>query len=116
MPSERPAQRIRDILAAIARIRSYIADIGGVDALMRNEYVHRDGVERQLLIVSEAASKLRGQVDALEPNINWGGVRGIGDQIRHNYDGINDDIIRQVLLTDLDELAVACERLCLKFS
>jgi hypothetical protein len=47
LPSERPVQRIRDILGAIARIRSYIADIGGVDALMRNEYVHRDGVERQ---------------------------------------------------------------------
>jgi uncharacterized protein with HEPN domain len=107
LPSERPVQRIRDILGAIARIRSYIADIGGVDALMRNEYLHRDGVERQLLIVSEAAAKLRGQVEALEPGINWGGVRGIGNHIWHNYDGVNDDIIRQVLVTDLDGLAAA---------
>ncbi len=90
MPSDQPGQRIQDILGAIARIRSYVVDIGGVDALIRNEYLHRDAVERQLLIVSEAASKLRGQVEALEPNINWGGIRGMGNFIRHNYDGVND--------------------------
>ena len=49
-----------DILAAIARIEAYIADVVGFEALMRDRYLHRDGVERQLLIVSEAARKLRG--------------------------------------------------------
>ena len=114
MPSDQPRQRIQDILGAVARIRSYVVDIGGVDALIRNEYLHRDAVERQLLIVSEAASKLRGQVESLEPSINWGGIRGMGNFIRHNYDGVNDDIIRQVLSADLDRLAAACERLLAK--
>jgi uncharacterized protein with HEPN domain len=68
------------------------------------------------LIVSEAAATLRGQIETLEPGIKWAGVRGIGNLIRHNYDGINDDLIRQVSLTDLDDLAAAGERLSRKFS
>lgn len=116
MPSEQPGRRLRDIRAAIARIRSYVADTGGVDALIRDEYVHRDGVERQLLIVSEAASKLRGQVDTLEPSIDWVAIRAIGNFIRHNYDDVNDDVIRRVLSAELDRLDAACERLLLKFS
>lgn len=53
MPSEQPVRRVQDILNAIIRVRSYVADVGGVDALMRDQYVHRDAVERQLLIVAE---------------------------------------------------------------
>lgn len=116
MPSKQPGQRLDDIRAAIARIRSYVADIGGIDALMRDEYLHRDAVERQLLIVSEAATKLRGQVDALEPEIDWIAVRGIGNVLRHNYDGVNDEVIRAVLSTELDRLDAACQRMAPKFS
>lgn len=111
MPSENPGKRVGDILRAIARIDSYVTDIGGIDALMRDEYVHRDAVERQLLILSEAATKLRGQVDDLEPTMDWHAVRGIGNFIRHNYDGIEDDIIRRVLTAELQPLAEACRRL-----
>jgi uncharacterized protein with HEPN domain len=102
---------VRDILGAIARIESYVADVGGVDALIKDEYVHRDAVERQRLIVSEAAAKLRGQVEALEPAIDWDAIRGIGNFIRHNYDGVDDEIIRRVLSAELHALAEACERL-----
>lgn len=64
-----------------------------------------------MLIVSESAAKLRGQVDILEPGIDWDAIRGVGNFIRHNYDGVDDDIIRQVLLDELHDLAAACERL-----
>ncbi|MDQ2859816.1 MAG: DUF86 domain-containing protein [Pseudomonadota bacterium] len=88
-----------------------MADVGGLDALMRDEYLHRDGVERQLLIVAEAVAKLRGQVEALEPGVDWNAIRGMGNFIRHNYDGVEDEIIRRVLTTELQPLAEACRRL-----
>ncbi len=96
---------------AIDRIRSYVADVGGVDAIVRDQYVHRDAVERQLLIVSEASSKLRGQVELIEPSIDWDAIRGMGNFLRHDYDGIDDEIVRHVLSRDLIDLAAACERL-----
>jgi uncharacterized protein with HEPN domain len=114
LPSKQPGRRVRDILGAIARIRAYVADVGGVDALVRDKYLHRDAVERQLLVVSEAATKLRGQVDALEPGVDWDAIRGIGNFIGHNYDRVDDEIVRQVLLVELDPLAEACERLLAK--
>lgn len=101
LPSNAPLKRIGDIVTAIARIGAYVDDVGGIDALIRDEYVHRDGVERQLLIVSEAVAKLRGLVEEAEPGIDWHAIRGIGNFIRHNYDGVEDDIIRRVLTSEL---------------
>jgi len=82
---------------------------------MRDEYLHRDAVERQLLILSEAATKLRGQVEDVESGIDWHTVRGIGNFIRHNYDGVQDDVIRRVLTSELQPLAEACNRLQRRF-
>ena len=115
MPSENPTKRVDDILKAIDRIQSYVADIGGIDALMRDEYLHRDAVERQLLIISEAATKLRGQVEDLESGIDWHAIRGVGNFIRHNYDGVQDEIIHRVLTSELQPLAEACRRLLHRF-
>ena len=111
MPSSDPKRRVRDILNAILRIQAYIADIGGLEAVMRDEYLHRDGVERQLLIIAEAAVKLRGQVETREPGIDWDAIRGMGNVIRHNYDGIDDAVIRHVLTAELPPLLEACGRL-----
>lgn len=115
MPSENPGKRVVDILTAIARIEAYVTEVGGLEALMRERYVHRDGVERQLLIVAEAARKLRGQVEEAEPGIDWNAIRGMGNFIRHDYDGVDDEIIRRVLSTGLRPLAEACKRLQVRF-
>lgn len=115
MPSEYPGKRVSDILNAINRIQSYVADVGGIDALIRDEYLHRDAVERQLLILAEAATKLRGQVEELESGIDWHAIRGIGNFIRHNYDGVQDEVIRRVLTSELQPLAEACRRLLQHF-
>ena len=113
--SENPGRRLADIVTAIARIDAYVADIGGLEAFMLDRYLHRDAVERQLLIVAEAARKLRGQVDDLEPGIDWNAIRGMGNFIRHDYDGVEDEIIERVIETALAPLAAACRRLQERF-
>jgi len=115
LPSKDPGKRVADILGAIERINVYVAAIGGVDALMRKDRLHRDAVERQLLILAEAATKLRGQVEELEPGIDWHAIRGIGNFIRHDYDGIETEIISRVLTTELAPLGEACLRLQARF-
>ena len=110
-PSENPGRRLADILGAIARIDAYVADIGGIKPFMQDHFLHRDAVERQLLIVAEAARKLRGQVDELEPGIDWNAIRGMGNFIRHDYDGVEDEIVERVLNEALEPLAAACRRL-----
>ncbi len=111
MPSSNPGKRVDDILTAITKIGAYVDDIGGIDALMKDEFVHRDAVERQLLIISEAATKLRGHVEDQEPEIDWNAIRGMGNFIRHSYDDVDDQIVQQVLTAELVPLKQACERL-----
>ena len=64
-----------------------------------------------MLIIAEAARKLRGQVEEAEPGIDWDAIRGMGNFIRHDYDGVDDEIIRSVISTGLPPLAEASRRL-----
>lgn len=64
-----------------------------------------------MLIVAEAATKLRGQVEQLEPEIEWSAIRGVGNFIRHNYDGLNEAVIRRILEQEITLLSAACRRL-----
>ncbi len=91
--------------------RPFVRDIGGADALTADDHLHPDALERQLLIIAEAAAKLRGQVEALEPGTYWNAIRGMGNFIRHDYDGVEDEIIERVLRDALEPLAQACHRL-----
>ncbi|MEO1310353.1 MAG: HepT-like ribonuclease domain-containing protein [Pseudomonadota bacterium] len=115
-PSSNPALRVRDILDAVDAIERYATDAGGVDALIGAPSVYRDGIERRLLIISEAATKLTGQVEALEPAIDWRAIRGMGNILRHDYDGVSDEIVRRVLTVELPVLRAACERLASRFA
>ncbi|MGH6988020.1 MAG: HepT-like ribonuclease domain-containing protein [Caulobacteraceae bacterium] len=114
MPSEQPRRRLEDILAAIGVIRNYVSEAGGLEAIAAKG-LYRDAVERQLLIIAEAASKLRGQVEALAPEIDWNAIRGMGNVIRHDYDQVDEDIVRLVVKDELAPLEAACRRVLAGF-
>ena len=78
---------------------------------MRTEDALHDAVERRLSIISEAAVKLGEEVEKLEPNIPWSSIRGLGNALRHNYDGLNDASIEKIISDHLEPLAQACERI-----
>lgn len=116
MPSSNPLRRIQDILHSIEKIEVYVSQSGSIANIVDTEDAFHDGVERRLLIISEAAVKLTGDVEPLEPNIRWDEIRGMGNQLRHNYDEISGPIIRAVLTTHLPLLKAACLRLKTHFS
>jgi uncharacterized protein with HEPN domain len=111
LPSLDPGGRLDDILRSIERIEAYVAKAGGVERLLATEDELHDGVERRLLIISEAAVKLGEFAEQREPDIPWRDIRGIGNALRHNYDGVNDQIIRAILIARLGPLADACRRM-----
>jgi uncharacterized protein with HEPN domain len=80
--------------------------------MLRNSLV-RSGVERQILVISEAANRLYG-VDPLiaprlAPDIDWAGIRGIGNFIRHKYDDLDTTILVDVITNRLRLLRMAAE-------
>ena len=93
------------------RIGDYVAKAGGVEALLMSDNELYDGVERRLMIISEAAVKLGGVAESLEPTIAWRDIRGLGNALRHAYDSVNHDVIRAVLAAHLPPLDAACGRM-----
>lgn len=101
------------MLDAIDLITTWVRDPGGVDIAIADAKT-RSAVERQLLVISEAAIRLN-HLDTsiaprIAPEIDWPGVRGMGNFIRHKYDDIDLEIIVDVVNNRLDALRAACVR------
>jgi uncharacterized protein with HEPN domain len=114
VPSERVAGWLGDIIAAVVLIETWIHEVGSVEALMADAK-SRSAAERQLLIISEAAIRLWNAgpdtQTALPPEIDWAGIRGIGNALRHRYDDLDFEIVANVLTNKLADLRDACERM-----
>jgi uncharacterized protein with HEPN domain len=112
MPSERVAKCFADIIAAVDLIKTWIDQAGGIEEAIERNVLVRNAIERQLLVISEAAIRLN-KLDpsgAYAPEIDWPGIRGIGNFIRHRYDDLDADIFVDVLGNRLDELRAAAQR------
>ena len=75
------------MLGAIGYIRE---DLSGYsfDDFLRNRVV-RQAVERNIEIVSEASRGLPDELTNTEPDIDWRGVRTIGNILRHRYGDVS---------------------------
>ena len=87
----------------------YIAEyLSGIDlATYRRERQLRSAVERELQILTEAASRLGKHAEQLCPTVDWRAIRGLGNVLRHEYDDIDDEVIWQAIHTRLPELRAA---------
>lgn len=86
LPSERPAQRIEDLIENAAAIEGYIAGLEFAE--FERDKKTRDAVERCLQRISEAASKLGDLAELLMPEQPWRNIRDLGNRLRHEYDRI----------------------------
>ena len=75
MPFKDDARRLRDILEAIRRIEQFVAGMS-FEAYEGDEKT-RSAVERQMLILSEAAKSLGPAAEQLCPGHDWKGLRGM---------------------------------------
>lgn len=107
MPSEIPARRLRDIIANIDRVQAHVRDTPQ-DAPFDDKT--RDAVERCLERISEAVKKLGLEIEEREPGIPWRSIRGLGNVLRHQYDDVDDRVIREIVERDLGVLRDACVR------
>ena len=98
--------RLTDIIEAIERIRSIVANVT-LDAF-EADWQRRWLMERGLEIVSEASRHLGAELKARHPEIPWPKVAGIGNVLRHGYERIAPDVIWKLAQIDLPVLDKAC--------
>ena len=97
--------RIAHITQAIANIRKLRAR--ATDEEIRCDPVLRAALERFFEIISEASRHIPEDLRAPHPHIPWKRIAGIGNFLRHAYDGIDIDVLLNAAGSDLDALEQA---------
>jgi uncharacterized protein with HEPN domain len=64
-------------------------------------------VQRAIEIISEASRAIPDELKKIRPEIPWSRVRGIGNVLRHEYQGLSDPIIWKVVTDELPRLKLA---------
>jgi uncharacterized protein with HEPN domain len=102
MPSDRRAQRLRDVILNCEKILRHTAGMDFDRYLADDKTI--DAVERCLARISEACYKLGPAIEPLAPEVPWRGARGIGNILRHDYDQIDHRIIWETIQRDIPAL------------
>jgi uncharacterized protein with HEPN domain len=101
--------RLEHMSEAIASIESYVAG-KDFDAYRSDRILH-DAVERNLERLSEAARYIPDELRAKHPDIPWRQIVGLGNVLRHAYEGVDDQTIWDTIETGLPPLKAAVESL-----
>ncbi|KQT58652.1 hypothetical protein ASG52_21200 [Methylobacterium sp. Leaf456] len=91
-----------DMLAALDGIAQ--ATAGKSFDEFRGDWLLKHGIERGIEIISEASRALPDPIRALQPDIPWHQVRAIGNVLRHEYHGLSDRIVWNVVVDALPRL------------
>jgi uncharacterized protein with HEPN domain len=98
--------RLRDIHAAIGRVKVYEPSLGGERAEMA-----LSAILREIGIVGEAVNALPDELTAKRPEIPWRQIAGMRNFLVHEYFNLDNAIVEDVIKNDLEPLAVAVSAL-----
>ncbi|MCK9357480.1 MAG: DUF86 domain-containing protein [Dehalococcoidia bacterium] len=109
MPPRDWSFRIRDILDAIAAVRSYTDGMDFAEFASDRRTV--DAVVRNVEIIGEAAAHVPRSVVQSHPEIPWAEMRAMRNVIVHEYYGVTDRILWDTVQTNLPQLVVPLQGL-----
>lgn len=94
--------RLLHILDAITEIENYIQDVD-MDTFINNSMMF-NATLRQLEIIGEAGNRLSEELLHKTPDIPWGRIIGLRNLVIHEYFGIDDFTIWNVVKINLPPL------------
>jgi uncharacterized protein with HEPN domain len=92
---------LRDILQACDRIDSYAARVSGGVERLADDPMAMDAVIRNLEIIGEAAKKIPEIEKTRVLDIQWRKFAGLRDILIHQYFGIDESIVVDVVRTKI---------------
>lgn len=97
-----------DIISAVVAIQSYTAGYNYQEFVDDRKTV--DAVMHNLAITGEAATKLSSELKNRMTEIEWRKITGLRNIVVHEYFGVDEQIIWDVIINKLAPLAAACRR------
>ena len=108
MPFRDAPTHLRDILESIDHITGFI---GGMSfELYGQDLKTQSAVERQMQILTEAAVRLGHDAEKCCPGLNWSGIRGMGNVLRHEYHRVSSKVVWDTIKDELPQLRAAILR------
>jgi uncharacterized protein with HEPN domain len=95
-------ERLADMLQAIQRATTYVADMSYEDFL--EDIKTQDATIRTLEILGEASKDISSDLKTRFAEIPWRSIAGQRDKLIHNYFGVNLDIVWETITLDLPAL------------
>ena len=101
------AHVLHDILEAIERVEEITRNTSLSE--FEQSWKLRWLVQRAIEIISEASRAIPDELANTRPEIPWRKVRGIGNVLRHDYEGLSDRLIWNVVVDELPRLKAAIQ-------
>lgn len=106
-----PRERIAHMIEAIDDIRAFTQ--GKIYGDYKSNRLLRLGVERAVEKLSEASRHLPDTLKQQAPSTPWRKIAGVGNILRHDYEGIDDRAMWGIVEHDLEPLRRVLESLLL---
>ena len=104
------AERLQDILDAIAAISKYSEKITSEDELLQNEMVFQ-AILYNLMIIGEASDQLSVETKENYPNTEWHAIKSMRNIITHEYFRVKVQFVWDAIATGLAELKAEIEQM-----
>ena len=93
---------IQDMIDFGEKVLSYTEGLDQ-DAFIADELTY-DATLRNLELIGEAATHIPNEVREAHPEIQWRDIIGTRNRLAHGYLGIDDDVIWDIIQTDVPKL------------
>ncbi|HPA45881.1 MAG TPA: DUF86 domain-containing protein [bacterium] len=94
---------LEDILQAMHRISTYIAD-ASYEIFLKDTKT-QDAVIRNLQVIGEATKNLSPEMRSKYVHVPWKDMAAVRDRVIHRYFGVNLDIVWQIAADELPKVA-----------
>ena len=107
-------ERLGHILDAIKEIEAYTTNVDLKDFLANS--MMRFASIKQIEIIGEAANYLSPETKAIFTDVEWKQIVGMRHILIHEYFGVDDNLVWQVIRDDIPKLKLAVANVHLNFT
>ncbi len=107
-------QRLLHILESIAEIEKYTSHVS-LDSFMENSMMRYASI-KQIEIIGEAANQISTDTKNRFSDIQWRQIVGLRNVLVHEYFGVDNQLVWQIIVHDIPNLKVAVQAILLEIN